>query len=770
MFGINKLTHQLALLSAAGVATLAALLLAEGLLHDRQANTQAELRRLQDLQQTLTTVLDQSGQQMLALAGLVAARQETARALAENDRDALISQYQGQWPALKASGIEQFQFHKPPALSFYRVHKPEKFGDDLSAFRQTVVHANRQRQPLAGLEQGVAGVGLRGIMPVSYQGQPVGTVEFGRALDMSLFAPFLPADTRVSVLLFTEQGLEPLLDNRPLALPESWYAPILEGQSRQLRAEDAQGTPYQLLASPLTDYSGRQVGVLELARDQSALEQAIWQQTWRLLGFVLLGTLLICGLILWWLGRLTRPLEASIQAMEALAEGQGDLGGQLPTDGPRETARLGHAFNRFLGQLRHTITELGVTAAKLLEESEQLARQADSNLTSMRHQQDETTQIATAITQMTSTVHDVAHNTASAAEAAARAEQEAKAGEAVVQSNIAVIQSLASNIGQAGDTIRQVVQASEQIGNVLAVIQSIAEQTNLLALNAAIEAARAGEQGRGFAVVADEVRTLAGRTQNSTAEIRQTISQLQQAVASAVTDIEQSQTQTERSVSCAEQAGHSLAGILSLVNTINDMNSQIATASEEQTAVSDSINQSIVSVHDISRQSTEVARQTAEAAALIARQVAALNQLTARFQDEHNTELVLSRARAAHLAWKAKIRDFLAGRQTLARDEGTNDHACCLGQWYFGQAQQQFGQQADFLALREPHARLHQTIAQIIRLRESGRMPEAEALLANLDRLSDQVVGHIDGLHHHLQTEAPAVDRAKNRLTIRAIA
>lgn len=359
MLGIRKLNHQLALLSAAGIATLAALLLVEGVLHDRQTSAEAELRRLQDLQHTLTTVLQQGSQQMLSLAALVATREESARALAQNDRAALASQYQAQWSELKASGIGQFQFHKPPAISVYRVHKPEKFGDDLSAFRQTVVNANRQHKPLAGLEQGVAGVGLRGIMPVSYQGHPVGTVEFGRALDMSLFAPYLPPDTRVSVLLFTKQGLKPLLDNRPLALPDSWYDPIHQGQSRQLSGKDAQGVPFQLLASPLTDYSGHQVGVLELARDQTALEQAIWQQTWQLLGVAILGTFLICGLILWWLGRLTRPLEASIQAMEALAEGQGDLGSQLPTAGPQETARLGHAFNRFLGQLRHTITDLG---------------------------------------------------------------------------------------------------------------------------------------------------------------------------------------------------------------------------------------------------------------------------------------------------------------------------------------------------------------------------------------------------------------------------
>ncbi|MGY3896091.1 methyl-accepting chemotaxis protein [Aeromonas enterica] len=347
---------------------------------------------------------------------------------------------------------------------------------------------------------------------------------------------------------------------------------------------------------------------------------------------------------------------------------------------------------------------------------------------------------------MTSTVHEVAHNTVKAAEAASEADNQAVTGDAVVQQSVSMIEQLAQEISHAGHTVQEVAKASEQIGSVLAVIQSIAEQTNLLALNAAIEAARAGEQGRGFAVVADEVRSLAGRTQHSTAEIRATIEQLQRAVGTTVTMIEHSVQQAGESVERANRAGDALGRIKGAVNSIRDMNAQIATASEEQSSVSDEITRNIVSVHEISQATTQVARDTAQIASHVATLVDKLGDLAGQFQDGTNVQMVLGRARAAHMGWKSRVRAYLDGHESLSRQEAVSDRECRLGRWYFGEGQTCCGDHVAFRAIAAPHARLHQVIQQIIDLKNQHKQEEAEALYREIERNSELVVGNIDQL------------------------
>lgn len=225
-------------------------------------------------------------------------------------------------------------------------------------------------------------------------------------------------------------------------------------------------------------------------------------------------------------------------------------------------------------------------------------------------QRAETEQVATAINQMSATVLEVAHNANHAAEAAQNADQEAIAGREVVNETMQAINGLAGEVDRAAEVISKVESDSANIGSVLDVIRGISEQTNLLALNAAIEAARAGEQGRGFAVVADEVRSLASRTQASTQEIQQMIEILQSGARKAVSVMDGGKVQAKNGVEHAQRAQESLSRITSAVSTITDMNTQIAGAAREQTTVADEINQSIVNISQIADQSLDGTRQT----------------------------------------------------------------------------------------------------------------------------------------------------------------
>jgi methyl-accepting chemotaxis protein len=248
------------------------------------------------------------------------------------------------------------------------------------------------------------------------------------------------------------------------------------------------------------------------------------------------------------------------------------------------------------------------------------------------NQKQETEMVASAITEMTATVQEVASNAEGASRAAADADNEAKEGNQVVNSTVQAITALAREIEDSSAVIEKLKGDSENIGTVLDVIKGIAEQTNLLALNAAIEAARAGEQGRGFAVVADEVRTLAQRTQQSTAEIEGLIDALQGGAEQAVSVMTQSRDRAGATVEKAQHAGQSLSSITQAVETILQMNTQIATASEEQSAVSEEIQRNVVNIQTISEETSMGAEQTSSASAELARLGEQLQALVGQFK------------------------------------------------------------------------------------------------------------------------------------------
>ncbi|MGE6104408.1 methyl-accepting chemotaxis protein [Aeromonas veronii] len=745
MFPPRKLGHQIMLLAIGGIVLLAVVLLTFNLFENRQRALEAEQAALRSQLQNVEAVIKNTSHETVLAATLIAQRPDAAKAVADKDWQTLANLFDPLWPVLKAQGIEQFQFHLPPATSLYRVHKPEKHGDDLSAIRPTVVEVNREHHAVGGLEIGVAGTGLRGVVPVTFNGQPVGSVEFGRALDEKLFGQLLDKQVQLAIYLFEQGKLVTLVGTSRLGEAMEWYQPVLAGEERFVNMTQ-QGSDLLLMTAPLRDYSGKAVGIIELTRDHSLVAADLARQGWQMAIISLVGVLVIAMVMAFALNRINRPLFDSVKALEALANGSGDLGSKLPVAGPEEIRRLGSAFNGFVAKIRDTISQLTATLGELAGESERLSRSAAGNLGSMTRQQEQTTQLATAMTEMTSTVHEVANNTAQAAEAANEADNQAVTGDEVVQQSVNMIEQLAEEIASAGNRVKEVAKASEQIGSVLAVIQSIAEQTNLLALNAAIEAARAGEQGRGFAVVADEVRSLAGRTQHSTAEIRGTIEQLQRAVGTTVTMIEHSVSRAGESVERANQAGEALGRIKGAVNSIRDMNTQIAAASEEQSSVSDEITRNIVSVHEISQATTLVARDTAHIASHVATLVDKLGDLAGQFQDGSNVRMVLSRARAAHMGWKTRVRAYLDGQEGLSRSEAVSDKECRLGHWYFSEGQACCGDQPAFRAMAAPHARLHQVIQQIIELKNQHKHEEAEALYCEIEQNSEQVVGCIDQL------------------------
>lgn len=326
---------------------------------------------------------------------------------------------------------------------------------------------------------------------------------------------------------------------------------------------------------------------------------------------------------------ITSPIQAAVAATELIASG--NLSKRIQSQGQDEPARLLAGLSLMQDHLRNTISEIANSSTQLAAATEELNSVAEDATRNLVRQNDEIQQAATAVTEMSSAVDEVARNAMGASEAATQSSQLAKDGQARVRQTVKSIETMTQEVTKTSSLMEGLAEQSKDIGKVLDVIRAIAEQTNLLALNAAIEAARAGEAGRGFAVVADEVRALAHRTQVSTKEIEGMISTVQGGTHAAVASMRDSSEHAKDTLVIAQEAGKALDEIFARSGTISDRNIMIATATEEQAAVAREVDRNIITISDLSTQSAAGANQTSASANELARLATSLNTLISRF-------------------------------------------------------------------------------------------------------------------------------------------
>ncbi|MCD4863523.1 methyl-accepting chemotaxis protein [Pseudomonas sp. PLB05] len=394
---------------------------------------------------------------------------------------------------------------------------------------------------------------------------------------------------------------------------------LANGEQRQ-RAEG-----YQEQLTRLREFNG------EGARQAGAAATGIYDRSVSIVVGIMLLAVLVTLLLAWRLTRsLAQPIGASLAVADAIA--QGELTGKIDPSGRDEAAGLMRALAQMQDNLKDTLHGISGSSSRLSDTARTMHAVTDQASRALASQNAEIDQAATAVTEMSAAVEEVARNASSTSQAARESSAAAENGNAKVGQALHAMQRLTQQVQSTSVQVEGLAGQAQDISQVLSVIGSIAEQTNLLALNAAIEAARAGEQGRGFAVVADEVRALAHRTQTSTREIEQMIQAIQKGSAEAVDSMQLSTTQAQATYAVAQEAGAALSDILQAVRLIDERNLQIATASEEQAHVSREVDRNLISIRDLSVQTSDGNRETVGASEQLSELAGELQTLVRRFK------------------------------------------------------------------------------------------------------------------------------------------
>lgn len=331
-------------------------------------------------------------------------------------------------------------------------------------------------------------------------------------------------------------------------------------------------------------------------------------------------------------GSVSRPISKVAEMFRDIGEGEGDLRQRLPVEGEDEIAQLAKGFNSFISKIQDSVVEVAATSEQLGLSAKDVSAQAKQTMSDSQDQKDRTMMVVTAINEMGATVNEIAANAAQAAVTAKDADSESATGQQVVARARNTINQLSQDVAQVGEVIESLATHTKSIGSILDVIRAISEQTNLLALNAAIEAARAGEAGRGFAVVADEVRNLASRTATSTDEVQVMIDKLQAEAARAVSAMELSRNRSHEGVQAVDEASQALSGISGQIAQISDMNIQVAAATEEQSTVVEDINRNVSEINEITQRTAKTAEAAAAASDALNNLAHRLDTLVARFK------------------------------------------------------------------------------------------------------------------------------------------
>lgn len=596
----------------ATLLTLSSLQSLDGVIAD------AERSELDGHVRALLESIEQEGRMARALSSAVAALPSVQERFAVGDRTALGKELLPLYTTMANDfDVEQFQLHTPPATSFLRLHKPEKFGDDLSTFRHTVVAANQERRPVSGLESGVAGLGLRGVVPVFGQGRHVGSLEFGLSFGQPFFDAFKARRGIDAGLHLMSEGkvttFASTATDRPL-MGEALLREAFAGRPQLLR--EGGRTVY---AVAIPDYSGTPIGVVEVAMDRArylaALKAARDTSLLEALAALAFG-LLVAALSA---RHLTRRILLVKDGVNRIA--QGDLTIDIPVAGSDEVGTLAEAARQMRRQLHAVAAQARENSSAVLAMAREIAAAVESQAATSSQMSASVAEITSTMEELSASSTQIAEHSTAVVDISTQTWEQSKRGSDAMRLVTDKMSDIRAENASSLAEILALGHKSKEIGRVMEIINAVADQTKLIAFNAALEAASAGDAGRRFGVVAAEIRRLADSVTDSTGEIEAKVNEIQDAISRLVITSERGATAAADGMSATantagllgelEEAAHQSAAAAQQISLSTQQqktaSGQVVLALREIVAASSNTAESINRISDISREMSRLA-------------------------------------------------------------------------------------------------------------------------------------------------------------------
>ncbi|MDZ4202318.1 MAG: methyl-accepting chemotaxis protein [Gallionella sp.] len=540
------------------------------------------------------------------MSALVAGIPMVQEQFAAGDRKSLGSLFVPGYKQLSQDyGVEQFQFHTPPAISYLRVHKPEKFGDDLSSFRHTVIAANATRKAVQGLEGGVAGLGARGIVPVQHNGKHVGSVEFGMSFGQPFFDNFKLRNGVEAALHILDKdgfktmastlGKEPLLDNETLTQ-------AMNGEP-QLDHRDIQGIHHAVYAAQVADFSGKPIGVIEIAMDSSGYQSMFTSARNSSIFGGLMSILFGLGLTMLVARHLVARINTVVAGVNRVA--QGDLSTDVELDGGDEIADLARATREMRRKLHDLAAEVGANAAQVHAAAQEIAGTVESQAATSTEMSSSVAEITSTMEELSASSTQIADHSKSVVEIANHTLNDSRKGSESMQSVLARMHDISTDNDHSLQEIVNLGTLSKQISKVMVIINAVADQTKLIAFNAALEASSAGDAGKRFSVVAGEIRRLADSVTDSTGEIEAKINDIQDSISRLVITSEKGAGGIAAGTTASAATSERLTEIVNAASQTSSAAQQISLSTQQQKIAS---NQVVVALREIVTASSHTAQ------------------------------------------------------------------------------------------------------------------------------------------------------------------
>lgn len=773
-------------------------------------NKQVEEEKI-NITDTFNVIVDENIKNLRKAVEIIAINQNYAKYIAEGDREALLKELNSYYNNIK-NDIDQFQFHTTDSKAFLRFHKPDKFGDDLSKFRKTVVKTNQTKQPVEGIEVGVAGPGLRVVYPVFYNGKHVGSVELGGSIDgiINKVSNQHKFDYAVAIKEDVFKSANRKVSDKDLVKDGIVYYKFSREDIKNIIDKNKLDEGFHKISDKsyfthrveLKDYSGEIVGYIQVLKDYTKIITENKIQSIKNLIMIIMAIIGIIALLImeFIIINITKPINSITSIIGELSTNTGDYSKRLDLVKPDikkeigitdpdiinlcekkpcweaigtyainkkcpllignnslkscedckvfksffrdEIKSVGSRFNIFIENVERNFIDIMSKSVKVLDEGPKILGNVNLVMKENYKNTQMAMQSATAAEEMSSTVNEISRSINEITNKSNETKILAEDGKKIVSESTEYSEKVKNSMITLKSNIDELVSMAQKIGAVVGVINDISEQTNLLALNAAIEAARAGEHGRGFAVVADEVRKLAENTQKSTKEIEHMIRDVQIKVKSVGKNVDDSAIFVDKQHEIAEKTNTNFSVIVESIEELSQNIFSISAAIEEQSKAAEEIAHSMTEVSRAA-ENTKVATEN-----LVDNVVKFINEVSNIIdqlnQYKYSSKAVpFIKAKIAHINFIIK----LYHSAIMQKPHDVVDHKnCAFGKFYYSEGITNYVNDYDFKSIETPHIKVHETGKKAMEAIRIGKFDDAFNLINEMDTQVKLLISHLDKL------------------------